>query len=310
MPEDDKFTIKSVEQNYQNSRRLTTLWETMNQIDFTLLAYITSLFASNEALPQVEKTLRRGITPAENHHLKQLLAIVDHLESIFRRQRIVDCVEYCIIARDLLSKPSSDIPKMSSYLITLKSCIIDSLQQKRLLQITQDHFEFLDEDALFGQAVKARYPSATRDVKAAGECFGAECYAAAVFHLMRVAEAGLRSIVRDRRIPLADKQLTDKDWSQVLKKLEMAIFQLRAAPLTKWGGNGHVRDRQVAFYSELLQDLRLFDDAWKIHISHPGAAVFYNRDQTAEILRHVRSFMQKLATRLSESLVTEEFWSK
>ena len=310
MSADSQHTIETIEKNCQNARRLSSLWEMMNQIDIALLGYMTSLFADNEPFPQGDKPHRRGVVVSENPHLKQLIIILDHLENIFRQQRIVDCVEYCLVAKDILSKPSVDIASMSSSLITLKSSILHSLQKKKLLQVSQDHFEFLEEDALFGHAVKSRYPSAGRDIKAAGDCFAAECSAAAVFHLMRVVELGLRSLVRDRRIPLADKQLTERDWSQVAKKLEIAIFQLRAAPATKWPGAEQAKDRQITFYSDLLQELRSFDEAWKNHVAHPGAAVFYNRDQAGEILKHVRSFMQKLAMRLSETSVTEEFWSK
>jgi hypothetical protein len=276
----------------------------MNQIDSALLAYMTSLFAANGAFPQ------DSVVAGENHYLKQLLTIVGRLENIFRQQRIVDCVEYCLVAKDILSKPFIDIAGMSSSLITVKSSILHSLQKKTLLRVSPDRFEFAEEDALFGHAVKNKFPSAIRDVKAAGDCFAAECSTAAVFHLMRVAEAGLRSLLRDRRVPLAGKELDEKDWGQVLKKLEIAVFQLRAAPANKWGGVEFIKDRQIAFYSDLLQELRSFDDAWKTHVSHPGAAVFYERDQAGEILKHVRSFMQKLATRVSETSVSEEFWSK
>jgi hypothetical protein len=307
---DSQHTIEAIEKNCQTARRLSSLWEMMNQIDIALLAYMTSLFADNEVLQQGEKPHRRGVVVSENLHLKQLITILDHLENIFRQQRIVDCVEYCLVAKDILSKPSVDIASMSSSLITLKSSILHSLQKKKLLQVSQDQFEFLEEDALFGPAVKNRFPSASRDIKAAGDCFAAECSAAAVFHLMRVAEVGLRSLVRDRRVPLADRQLSDREWSLVSKKLEIAVFQLRTAPATRWRGADQAKERQVAFYSDLLQELRSFDEAWKNHVSHPGAAIFYSRDQAGEILKHVRSFMQKLTLHLSETSATEEFWSK
>jgi hypothetical protein len=307
---DDQHTKDAIERNCQNARRLTSLWEMMNQIDVALLAYMTSLFAANDALPQDEKSYRRPVIINEKHHIKQLLTVIGHLENIFRQQRIVDCVEYCLVAKDILSKPFVDIAGMSSSLISLKSSILHSLQKKKLLRVSPDRFEFAEEDALFGHSVKYQFPSASRDVKAAGDCFAAECSAAAVFHLMRVAEVGLRSLVRDRRVPLADKQLADKDWSQVLKKLEIAVFQLRAAPANNWGGAELIKDRQLVFYTDLLQELRAFDEAWKAHVSHPGAVVFYDRDQAGAILRHVRSFMQKLAMRMSEASATEEFWSR
>jgi hypothetical protein len=282
----------------------------MNQIDVALLAYMTSLFAANDALPQDEKSYRRPVIINEKHHIKQLLTVIGHLENIFRQQRIVDCVEYCLVAKDILSKPFVDIAGMSSSLISLKSSILHSLQKKKLLRVSPDRFEFAEEDALFGHAVKIQFPSAARDVKAAGDCFAAECSAAAVFHLMRVAEVGLRSLVRDLRVPLAGKQLTEKEWSQVLNQLQVAVFQLRAAPANNWGGVEFIKNRQIAFYSDLLQELRSFDDAWKTHVSYPGATAFYEREQAGEILKHVRSFMQKLAMRVSETSATEEFWTR
>jgi len=286
------------------------LWEMMNQLDVSLLAYLTSLLASNETFPHVERTHRKKTVLRENGHLKNMLTIIDQLENIFRRQRVVDCVEYCLTAKDLLSKPFVDLPGMSSSLTTLKTSILRSLQKKQFLQVGQDGFEFVEEDALLGYEVKTRFPAAARDVKAAADCFAAECFTAAVFHLLRAAEVGLRSLARDRRITLADKQSGEKDWTQILKKLEIVVFDLRVAPASKWGGAEDIKELQVAFYGELVQVLRSFDDAWKTHVSHGGSAVFYNRDQAAHILKHVRVLMQKLAARISETSVTEEFWNK
>jgi hypothetical protein len=116
---DSQRAIDAIERNCQNARRLTSLWEMMNQIDTALLAYMT-LYSPLTTLSRKRKSYRKAVTVSENHHLKQLL-VIDHLENIFRRQRIVDCVEYCLVAKDILSKPFVDVATMSSSLIRL-SC--------------------------------------------------------------------------------------------------------------------------------------------------------------------------------------------
>lgn len=304
-----RSALESVEIGHQNARRLTSLWAMMNQLDVSLLAYLTSLLASQETFLPVEKINRKEPLGHQSQHLKQMVLIIDQLETIFRRQRVVDCVEHCLMAKDLLSKPLVDMARTSSCLNTLKGSILRSLQSKKFLQVSQDQFEFVEEDGLLGDTVRVQFPSTRRDVKAAADCFAAECFTGAVFHLMRVAEVGLRCVALDRFIPFADKPLGEKDWGQILKHLEIVVLDLRAAPLTKWRGAQALKELQVMFYSDLTETVRSLDNAWKTHLSHWGPAVFYDRNQSAEILQHVRALMQKLATRLSETAVTEEFWS-
>ena len=53
----------------------------------------------------------------------------------------------------------------------------------------------------FGDAVFDAFPSARFDIPEAGTCLAVGCNVAAAFHLMRVAEVGMRELGKDRPIP-------------------------------------------------------------------------------------------------------------
>ena len=309
MLEDSFKAIEAVQIGCSNARRLASLWEMMNQLDVSLLAYVTSLLSTQEPSPPLNKMARKAAPLRDNSHLECIVDIVDQLETIFRRHRIVDCVEYCLMAKDLLSKPMIDPATMASSLNTLKASILKCLKNKKLLQVSHNRFEFVDEDALFGELVKQQYPTASRDLVAAADCFAAECPTAAVFHLMRAMEVGLRSLARDRRIPFSDKPTVEKDWRQILRALETVVLALRAAPLSNWGGVQVLKDRQINFYSGLARELRQFEDAWKSYLYCHYPPTFYSRDQAATILEGVRALLQSLAVHISETSITEEFWT-
>jgi len=70
-----------------------------------------------------------------------------------------------------------------------------------------------------------------------------------------------------------------------------------------------LRDEQIRFYAEVVQELRGFNDVWRRHVSHADTLAFYEHDNAVGILKHVRTFMQKIASKISEGAVTSEYWA-
>jgi len=188
-----------------------------------------------------------------------------------------------------------------------KECVISSLSSRALLYIGDDRKGLLEQEQLFGARAYDAYRSARKDITEAGNCLASECNTAAVFHLMRSAEVALRALARDRGVSFKDKPLENKEWGQILGSLESKVGGLREAPRSKWP-RAEVRDDQIRFYGEVIQELRGFNDAWRRHVSHADTEAFYNRDDAFGIFKHVRSFMQKLSEKISENDVTAELW--
>jgi hypothetical protein len=66
----------------------------------------------------------------------------------------------------------------------------------------QDYFE---QEQLFGGVIYELFPEARNDIRNAGNCLAASLPDAAVFHLMRVAEHGLRALARKIKVGITHK---------------------------------------------------------------------------------------------------------
>src|ERR1022692_625583 len=68
---------------------------------------------------------------------------------------------------------------------------------RKFVQIAPSYGTYVNNDSLLGDPVKVAFPSAQNDIQHAGNCLAVECGTAAVFHLMRAVEWGLRALCRD-----------------------------------------------------------------------------------------------------------------
>jgi hypothetical protein len=177
------------------------------------------------------------------------------------------------------------------------------------MQLTQ----YFEKDDLFGQAVKVAFPSAALDIKEAGNCIAADLNTAAVFHLMRAAERGMRALVIHLKVKIekpkgskfsAQLQSTPASmprmkqipleyalWDDVLKALEVRVKKIQTP-------KGSKRDKQYEFYHGLILSLNAFKDIWRNPVSHCRCT--FDNHQAQHAFVHVKSLMENLATKLKE----------
>jgi len=228
-------------------------------------------------------------------------------ELLFRKYLLEDCLQAVVAAKNQWSKPMVDVSAACVIFNRVQAEIISSFQSKVFLRVAIDRTDFVDKDRLFGDQVCDAFISAKGDIREAGNCLAAECNTAAVFHLMRASEVTLRALARDRQVAFKDKPLEQKEWGQILPKLDAVVREMRDSDAKNWL-KPEFKEAQVHFYSELVPELRSFNEAWRRHISHADTEAFYDRDQAASIMNHVRKFMQKLSTRIGETKVTPIYW--
>ena len=86
---------------------------------------------------------------------------------------------------------------LEAHLLRIEQAIINDAWQRKLLLVPVARAGYVDSaEGLMGAAVLKSFPSATNDLREAGNCLAADCNTAAVFHLMRVAEWGLKGVRR------------------------------------------------------------------------------------------------------------------
>lgn len=173
---------------------------------------------------------------------------------------------------------------------------------RKFVQIPKDYEKYANNESLFGDIVKAAFPSAGEDIKQAGNCLAVECGTGAVFHLMRAVEWGLRALCRDLGIIRIRKKKTGKPkytpiaWTEWQDMLEEAHKRTDAKILALKAGK-RKQDAQE-FYYPLLRDLRGFKEAFRNHVMHARSE--YTPKRAEDVLDHVQRFMILLSTKVKE----------
>lgn len=190
-------------------------------------------------------------------------------------------------------------------LILLMQTIIQELAKRKLVYIPTPNDQFFEQEKLFGDVVFQAFPSANPEIKAAGNALAADLGTAAVFHLMRVAETGMRTLAWDRRVSVVrNKPLELQQWKDILDGVQAKVDLIVNWPNTL----GLAKTQAEEFYNGAMGEFRGFKDAWRNHVMHDRRA--YNFDEAKAVMAHVERFMKTLATRISESKRTPLRWTK
>ena len=185
----------------------------------------------------------------------------------------------------------------------LRDIIKQELRKRLFMYIPLDQAQWYDKKDGFGIEVSKAFPSAIEDIKEAGNCYATGRYTACVFHLMRVAEIGLRALVRDRRIKFPkDTPIELKEMRELFQALEQAEKDIKGYPKTK------AREAQFDFYHGAMVQLRAFMNLYRHRTMH--AREFYSQYRAQEALDSVGKFIKILASKISETKRTPLIWKK
>ena len=215
-------------------------------------------------------------------------------------------------SRDLIIEINKNIPQplngisLGSFYANIKTLhgyFKKELSKQYTVAIPQDKIPYLETKSFISEQVLDAFPSAHYDIMEAGICYAFDRSTACVFHLMRVAEIGLRALASDRRIKFKKKApLELREWDDILKGLEDAEKAIQGYPKTK------ARESQYAFYHGAMVELRAFKNLYRNRTMH-GREI-YDSDQAHSALVHVSKFMDVLAATISENKRTPMIWKK
>jgi len=220
--------------------------------------------------------------------------------SLTRQMSYQDCYDIAATSSANVRAKSPNISALRVYIQVVKDAVIKQAFYGKFLFVQGDRSDMVDKPDLLGAHVALVFPDAMPDIRDAGNCLAAECNTAAVFHLMRVVEWGLRDLcytvgmksVQGLRKSGSVKHtpISHSQWESILNQLRIAIDAKinRMKP-------GLAKQRNQEFYYAVLQDISGIRDAWRNHVMHTRSD--YNRDDAAAILSHVRRIMQSLAAR-------------
>jgi hypothetical protein len=196
------------------------------------------------------------------------------------------------------SREDCDWSSLSADLRNASDMIVSAMWTDKFVQVSTVYSTYVGNDALCGEEVKKAFPSALEDIKEAGNCIAVDCGTAAVFHLMRAVEWGMRALATDLQVLGTPRKsalipIEFSEWDKILDHLYPAV-QKKVDALPP----GQTKQELQEFYFPLLLDLRGFKDAFRNHVMHTRKT--YTQKAADDVLDHVRRFMALLSTRISE----------
>jgi hypothetical protein len=145
---------------------------------------------------------------------------------------------------------------------------------------------------LFNAALDERaaiaFSSARADLAAGGRSIGYGLHSAAVFHLVRAANAGRRRLAA--AVQADGFEAAAADWTATI-----AVLESRQADARRWTGAGNAH--AAGFYHALLNDARMLQDAdRKLQVGDP-----FDEHHAIAVLYAVRHFLNRLAEYMTET---------
>lgn len=175
---------------------------------------------------------------------------------------------------------------------------IEHIRSRFSDQLSLTHFYVLDRAAyfepdqpLFGPDVAAKFPLLAYEVDEAGKCLALRRSTAAVFHLMRTMEIGIRAFARCLNIPDPVKP-SERNWGEILKVTKAGIDAKWPNATARGHGDG-------ALFEAIQASLDTVKNPWRNATMHVENK--YTDDEAEDIFRAVRGFMKKLASRMDEN---------
>lgn len=170
---------------------------------------------------------------------------------------------------------------LSKELEVLIERVVDELRGRVFMYLTPAQVAQFEATAPFGVVVQKKFPGLGTDIGEASQCLACERWTAAVFHLMRVMEGGLRKLARLVKVTPG----TNPNWGTVIPQIESKIATLP---------HGTAKERKSKDqFSELAAYLRNVKDAWRNPVMHVDR--LYLRDEAVSIFDAVKAFMTAMA---------------
>lgn len=248
--------------------------------------------------PQTENALAiavarvpAGIPDADAENQKGVLSLASTLCSMLELEGGMDRVRRF---QTVLASRTSHAECYSEWK-ALREAIESEIERRYFYYIPKDRAaSVLSMTADWAPVLKA-FPSARKDIGCGLKCFAFDETTASVFHMMRVAEQGLRAVAKERRVSLnKDKPIDVAQWGELTTRLRAAVDKV-----SNWKAKDAAKKPALTFYAGVHADVVFFKDRYRNVVSH--SLSHFDEDEADTVIRRVREFMTNVSSRTDES---------
>lgn len=227
--------------------------------------------------------------PIDQTRHQQLRQIVSNFQFICFQFELTETSNQVHLFEHTIKHDSVDWVSINNLMHHLLATLQKEMGQRLFMRIPQGNEEYFENDELFGQSVALAFPEAKAEIKDAGNCLAADLYTAAVFHLMRASEFGLRALAKKLNAWQRQSPVEFAQWGDVIedikKEIEKRELKIKNAP------RGHERDAALEDCRVSLADLSHFKMD-RDRVMHTRAD--YDGNEARGVFRRVSEFMNRL----------------
>jgi hypothetical protein len=259
-----------------NSRRCWSAWEMVRYHEALFLTVMLHLDRPHQ------EWVAGTVTDAQ--YRANLTERLDHVRAAASECKLSSVVNQIDQMKRWI-KPDCDVKTIMAMAMNLVGTIQMELTNDLFLRVPKDERDYYEKIPMSKRAADA-FPSAEREMSAAGRCYALDEWTASVLHSMRALEFPLKAMVQALNfVP------SNPNWEMVLNECEREINKIGPQSSTNW-------KEDKSFYSDVALTFRFYKNAWRNHAAH-GHETYDQRDAHS-ILVNVGDFMDKAATHLKE----------
>jgi hypothetical protein len=193
--------------------------------------------------------------------------------------------------KDRLDSPGITYQELGAAYLKIETRVHDELDLVSVFVLAQEKAKLFEpREPLFGSDFEGKFASAgVYEVDEAAKCMALGRDTAAVFHLMRCMEIGIRTVAKSLGIPDPVKG-ADRNWNEMLKKIKTAMDARFNPPTWKPG------DQEI--FQSAYGSLDAVRVAWRNTTMHVENK--YSAEEAEHIFVATRGFMKKLVSRMDE----------
>jgi hypothetical protein len=267
---------------------LRSLWD-MREIDAR--SFVNAVFGLGNleiALKEFTEETAKNRTAANEitarlRRFRQELAALEARLTISEVDRFIDRLDSYAIT----------VSEFSYFVKSVRLRLQDEMSSTKLLALnSEDQNYFSPRSPLFGDLIPNKFPTNGEfELDEAAKCLALGRPTAAVFHLMRLMEVGIRALARCLQVPDPLKP-AERNWGHIIGEIKKGIDARWPTAATRAHGDG-------ALFEQLHASLDAVRNPWRNATMHVESK--YTDDQAKHILIAVKGFMEKLASRTDEN---------